>query len=100
VCEFSHILNGLIAGQETDSVRRPYLNVGSVIAMSMTSFAVAEIGTDERDYDNWLATLTQASARLDVLQTVVTELRRLCEHEDVVESRQVMEVLEKHGAIS
>ncbi len=43
-------------------VRRPYLNVGSVIAMSMTSFAVAEIGTDERDYDNWLATLTQASA--------------------------------------
>jgi hypothetical protein len=59
-----------------------------VIAMSMTSFAVAEIGTDERDYDNWLATLTQASARLDVLQTVVTELRRLCEQEDVVESRQ------------
>jgi hypothetical protein len=71
-----------------------------VIAMSMTSFAVAEIGTDERDYDNWLATLTQASARLDVLQTVVTELRELCEQEDVVESRQVIEVLEKHGAIS
>jgi hypothetical protein len=69
-----------------------------VIAMSMTSFAVAEIGCDERDYDNWLATLTQASARLDVLQTVVTELRRLCEREDIVQSRQVMEVLERHGA--
>ncbi|HZC92210.1 MAG TPA: hypothetical protein VE400_16405 [Mycobacterium sp.] len=68
--------------------------------MSMTSFAVAEIGSDERDYDNWLATLTQASARLDVLQTVVTELRRLCEREEVVRSRQVMEVLQKHGAIS
>jgi hypothetical protein len=68
--------------------------------MSMTSFAVAEIGTDERDYDNWLATLTQASVRLDVLQTVVTELRRLCEKEDIVQSRQVMEVLEKHGAVS
>ena len=68
--------------------------------MSMTSFAVAEIGTDERDYDNWLATLTQASVRLDVLQTVVTELRRLCEKEDIVKSRQVMEVLEKHGAVS
>jgi hypothetical protein len=68
--------------------------------MSMTSFAVAEIGTDERDYDNWLATLTQASVRLDVLQTVVTELRRLCEPEDIVQSRQVMEVLEKHGAVS
>jgi hypothetical protein len=68
--------------------------------MSMTSFAVAEIGSDERDYDNWLATLTQASARLDVLQTVVTELRRLCEREEVVRSRQVMEVLRKHGAIT
>jgi phage terminase Nu1 subunit (DNA packaging protein) len=68
--------------------------------MSMTSFAVAEIGSDERDYDNWLATLTQASARLDVLQTVVTELRRLCEREEVVRSRQVMEVLQKHGAIT
>ena len=67
--------------------------------MSMTSFAVAEIGSDERDYDNWLATLTQASARLDVLQTVVTELRRLCEREEVVRSRHVMEVLRKHGAI-
>ncbi|MFZ3291663.1 MAG: hypothetical protein WA622_20100 [Mycobacterium sp.] len=68
--------------------------------MNMTFFAVAEIGTDERDYDNWLATLTQASARLDVLQTVVSELRQLCEQEDVVESRHVIEVLEKHGAIS
>ena len=68
--------------------------------MSMTSFAVAEIGSDERDYDNWLATLTQASARLDVLQTVVTELRRLCEQQEVVESRQVMEVLQRHGAIT
>jgi hypothetical protein len=68
--------------------------------VSRTSFAVAELGYDERDYDNWLSTLTQASVRLDVLQTVVTELRRLCEREDVVQSRQVMEVLERHGAIS
>ena len=68
--------------------------------MGMTSFAVADIGTDERDYDNWLATLTQASERLDVLQTVVTELRRLCEKEEVVQSRQVIEVLERHGAIT
>jgi hypothetical protein len=48
----------------------------------MTSFAVAEIGCDERDYDNWLVTLVQASERLDVLQTVINELRRLCERED------------------
>jgi hypothetical protein len=66
--------------------------------MSMTSFAVAEIATDERDYDAWLATLTQASARLDVLQTVVTELRSLCDTEEVVQSRQILEVLERHGA--
>jgi hypothetical protein len=70
-----------------------------VIAMSMTSFSVAEIGYDERDYDNWLVTLTQASRRLDVLQTVVNELRQLCEHEAVVQSREVIEVLESHGAI-
>jgi hypothetical protein len=67
--------------------------------MSMTSFAVAEIGCDERDYDAWLATLTQASQRLDVLQTVVNELRQLCQHEDVVQSREVIDVLEKHRAI-
>jgi hypothetical protein len=68
--------------------------------MGMASFAVAEMGPDERDYDNWLSTLTQASARLDVLQTVVTELSELCEKEDVVESRQVLDVLERHGAIA
>lgn len=68
--------------------------------MGMASFAVAEMGPDERDYDNWLATLTQASARLDVLQTVVTELYELCEKEDVVQTQQVLEVLEKRGAIT
>jgi hypothetical protein len=68
--------------------------------MGMTSFAVAEMVPDERDYDNWLTTLTQASARLDHLQTVVTELCQLCEKEDVVQSRQVLEVLEKHGALT
>jgi hypothetical protein len=67
--------------------------------MSLTYFPVTEIAHDERDYDTWLATLTQASLRLDVLQTVVNELRQLCEHTDVVQSRQVIEVLERHGAI-
>jgi hypothetical protein len=67
--------------------------------MSITSFSVAEIAHDERDYDNWLAMLTQASERLDVLQTVVDELRQLCDHEDVVQSREVIDVLEKHSAI-
>jgi hypothetical protein len=68
--------------------------------MGMTSFAVAEMRSDDRDYDNWLATLTQASARLDILQTVVTELCQLCESEDVVKSRQVLAILERQGAIT
>jgi hypothetical protein len=67
--------------------------------MSIPSFSVAEIAHDERDYDNWLATLTQASERLDVLQTVVNELGQLCEHTEVVQSREVIEVLERHGAV-
>ena len=81
-------------------MRGAHPQVWRVIGVSMTSFAVAEIGYDERNYDNWLVTLVQASERLDVLQTVVNELRRLCEREDVVQSRQVMEVLERHGAIT
>lgn len=69
--------------------------------MSMTSFCGAEIATtDERDYDNWLATLTQATERLDELQSVVAELRQLCEQGDVVQSRQVIAVLEKRGTVS
>jgi hypothetical protein len=54
--------------------------------MGMPSFAVAEMGADERDYDNWLTTLTQASARLDQLQKVVGELCQLRETEDVVQA--------------
>ena len=68
--------------------------------MGMTSFVVAEMGPDERDYDNWLTTLTQASVRLDHLQTVVTELCELCQKDDVVRSREVMELLERHGALT
>ena len=51
--------------------------------MGMASYAVAEMGPDEREYDNWLTTLTQASVRLDQLQKVVGELCQLCEKDDV-----------------
>ncbi len=68
--------------------------------MGLAYFPVAEIGDDERDYDTWLATLTQASERLDTLQTVVNELRELCSRTEFVESSQVLEVLEKHHAAS
>ena len=66
----------------------------------MATLTAIEITKDEREYDIWLATLTQASERLDVLQTVVNELRDLCNHENVVESHAVIEVLERHGAIA
>ncbi len=66
--------------------------------MSLAYFPVAEIGYDERDYDTWLATLTQASERLDTLQTVVNELRQLCSRTESVDSRQILEVLRKHHA--
>jgi hypothetical protein len=79
---------------------RDWLDFRSVIQMGMASFAIAEMGPDERDYDNWLTTLTQASARLDQLQKVVGELCQLCENEAVVQSRQVLEVLERHGALT
>jgi len=59
----------------------------------------ADMGGDDRDYDKWLTTLTEASARLDVLQTAVTELCRLCASQDV-HSDQVLDVLERHGAIT
>jgi hypothetical protein len=59
----------------------------------------ADMGCDDRDYENWLITLTEASASLDALQTAVTELCRLCASQDV-HSEQVLEVLERHGAIS
>jgi hypothetical protein len=60
-----------------------------------TVFAVSDI-CDDRDYDTWLDTITEASARLDALQTTVTELRYLCESGDV-SSEEILEVLERQG---
>jgi intergrase/recombinase len=63
------------------------------------AFAVAEMDVDDRDYDSWLVTLIQASERLDALEAAVTELSQVCQSEDV-RSEQVLEMLEKHGALS
>ncbi len=65
--------------------------------MGMISFAVDEMG--DQEYDEFLFTLTQVSERLDALQTAVSELCRLCEKGDV-HREQVLELLEKHGALS
>jgi hypothetical protein len=64
--------------------------------MTGINFAEADMGCDERDYDNWLTTLTEASARLEDLQTTVTEVRYLCESGGV-DNEQILKVLERHG---
>lgn len=58
-----------------------------------TVFAVSDI---DPKYDAWLDLITEASARLDDLQTAVTEVRHLCESGDV-SSEQILEVLERQG---
>ncbi|HEY7053083.1 MAG TPA: hypothetical protein VH496_13255 [Mycobacterium sp.] len=63
--------------------------------MGMT-FAELDQGFDEQPYDNWLTTLTEASLRLDDLQTTMREVRYLCER-GPVSGEQILEVLEKHG---
>jgi hypothetical protein len=52
---------------------------------------------DYRDYDSWLNTFTEASARLEALQTAVTDLRHLLRHSEGVRSAEILEVLERHG---
>ena len=49
------------------------------------------------DYDKWITTLTEASARLDDLQSAVTEVRRLLRGSADVHSVRVLEVLTRHG---
>jgi hypothetical protein len=52
---------------------------------------------DYRDYDSWLNTFTEASARLEALHTAVTDLRHLLRHSEGVRSAEILEVLERHG---
>jgi hypothetical protein len=52
--------------------------------------------SDYSDYDGWLIAFTEASARLDALQTAVTDVRHLCESGGV-SNDQILEVLERQG---
>ena len=52
---------------------------------------------DYSDYDKWLRTFTEASARLEALQTAVIDLRHLLCHGEGVRSAEIPEVLERHG---
>ena len=57
-------------------------------------FAESEI--DDHDYDRWLDTVTEASARLDALQSAVTDVRCLCENEGA-STGQILKVLDRLG---
>ncbi len=48
------------------------------------------------DYDKWLNAFTDASARLDALQTAVTQVRHLCEGADV-SNEEILAVLKRQG---
>jgi hypothetical protein len=60
---------------------------------------VYRVGGD-RDYELLIDTLAEASRRFEELQKTVSELRHLCESwgSEDVHSKQVLEVLERHGA--
>jgi len=91
--------NGLITGHNKRGCAESVSTWNWRGVMTMGTASFADMGYDDRDYDNWLTTLTEASARLDVLQTAVTERCRVCASQDV-HSDQVLDVLEKHGAIT
>ena len=48
------------------------------------------------DYDKWLNALAEASARLDALQTAVTQVRHLCKGAGV-SNEEVLAVLKRQG---
>ena len=50
-----------------------------------------------RDYDRWLNTFTEASARLEALQAAVTDLRHLLRHSEGVRGAEILQALERHG---
>ena len=57
-------------------------------------FAESEI--DDHEYNRWLDTITDASARLDALQTAVTRVRCVCENEGA-STDQILKVLDRLG---
>jgi hypothetical protein len=52
---------------------------------------------DYSDYDKWLRTFTEASARLEALRTAVIDLHHLLRQSEGVRSAEILEVLERHG---
>jgi hypothetical protein len=51
---------------------------------------------NDSDYDCWLNVFTEASARLDALETAVTDVRHLLRCGANVDSEEILKVLEKN----
>jgi hypothetical protein len=49
----------------------------------------------DSDYDRWLNVFAEASARLDALETAVTDVRHLLRYSADVNREEILEVLEK-----
>jgi len=49
------------------------------------------------DYDNWLNVFTEASARLDALESAVIDVRQLLRYNERLHSEEIVKVLEQHG---
>jgi hypothetical protein len=81
---------------------RPTGPAGIAASAAAPVFEVVDMGNacgdygDYGDYDRWLTTLAEASARLDALQTGVTEIRHLCENGGI-SNEQILEVLDRRG---
>jgi hypothetical protein len=54
-------------------------------------FAESEI--DDRDYDRWLSTITEASRRLEALQRAVADVRCLCD--EGASTNKILKVLDR-----
>jgi hypothetical protein len=52
---------------------------------------------DDSDYGRWLDAFTEASARLDALETAVADVRHLLRHSESIHTAEILEVLEQHG---
>jgi hypothetical protein len=50
----------------------------------------------DRDYDRWLSAFAEASARLDALETAVTDIRHLCKSVGI-STGEILEVLDRQG---
>jgi len=78
---------------------RPTGPAGIAASAAAPVFDVVDMGNDYGDYgdyDRWLTTLAEASARLDALQTAVTEIHHLCESGGISNER-ILEVLDRQG---